>query len=133
MPVSVGGKRAGPPPERLLDWLASLWVEATEIGTELRRLEAKIERQQSWLDDNRDDPRYAGRAQQAWVVLKDFEFRHIALHNLAKRANEVTALMDAATKAEAKRSIHEWATIGSPGVYAIAWDLIPDPAWLEEE
>lgn len=132
MPVSVGGKRLGPPPDRLLDGLASLWVEAIAAGKELRRLEEKAARQQHWLDDNRADSRYPARVGQAIVTFKEFEYYQIAVHNLAKRANELTGLMDPVTKEEARRCIHAWAALGSPGVYAIAWELIPDPAWLDE-
>lgn len=132
MPISVGGKKLGPTDAQLLDWLAALWVEATLLGRELRRLEAKRQRQDAWLDANRDDPRYPERVHRAIDTANAFERIHVAIHNLAKRANEITGLMDAATKAEARHSVHEWATIGSPGIYAVAWDLVPDAAWLDE-
>jgi hypothetical protein len=132
MPVSVGGRRLGPSADQLLDWLASLWVEATEEGEVARRLEAKIKRQQDWLDSNRDDPRYPGRVVQAHTTLKDFDFHQLRLHQLAAKANELVGMMDGPLRERSRREVHEWSVIGSPGVYATAWDLIPDPAWLEE-
>ncbi len=132
MPLSVGGKTLGPSNAQLLDWMAALWVEATELGNELRRLDAKRQRQNAWLDAHRDDPRYPERVHRAIDTANAFERCHVAIHNLAKRANEVTGMMDTATKAEAQRSIHAWAVIGSPGVYALAFDLVPDKAWLED-
>jgi hypothetical protein len=108
-------------------------VEATEAGAELRRLEPKIARQQDWLDANRGHPLWIARCDQARIALKQFEYWQHALHGLASQANKLTEQMDADTKERARREIHEWATIGSPGVYAVAFDLVPDKAWLEEE
>lgn len=131
MPLTVGGRRPGPSADQLLDWLASLWVEATELGKEVRALEAKIARQTDWLDANRDHELYGKRSMQAWDVHKEHERLMRKLHGLASDANRLTDKMDRDTKRRATAEIHEWAAIGSPGVYAIAWDLVPDGAWLE--
>jgi hypothetical protein len=133
MPLVVKGKRPGIDPERLLDWLANLWVEGTELGTDLRAIEAKIGRQTAWLDANRDHARYGARAMQAWETRKRHEVLMHRMHGLAKDANDLVEKMDAATRQRAVEEIHQWAAIGGPGLEAMAWGLPLDPAWLEED
>lgn len=132
MPLTVGGRRFGPDPSKQLDRLADLWVEATETGKEVRRLESKMARQAEWLDGHRGDPLWGERTTTAIVTRKKHERLVRKIRECASAANKLAEQMDAETKAEAQRSIHEWATLGAVGIEAIAWDLIPDPRWLEE-
>lgn len=132
MPVSVGGVRGGPDPETLLQALADLWVEAVERGRELRGLEGRVGRQEAWLAGNSAHPLYPARIHQAVVVRSERDRIERTVHELAAKANRLTEVMDGETKTRAQRDIHEWAAIGSPGVYGIAWNVIPDKAWLED-
>lgn len=125
MPVSVGGKRLGPPPDKLLDWLADTWVEAEQVGRELRRLDRKVYRQNQWLWANPDDPRHAGRTTQAIITAKEFDYYMETLHKLAKRANDLVAQMDEPTRERARTDVSVWAELGSSGIYAHAWGFAP--------
>ena len=133
MPLLVGGRRPGAAPETQLQRLADLWVEATTVGADLRALEAKVAAQSAWLDAHRDHPKYVERMHRAWEVRQEAERAMRRVHDVAKDANKLVAEMDPATRRRAQEEIHAWAAIGSPGIYAVAWDLVPDAAWLEEQ
>lgn len=133
MPLLVKGRRPGPDQEQLLDWLASLWVEAEEVGKALRAVGTKAQRQDEWLDANRNHERYASRANQAFATKKELERLWCKLHRLSSDANRLVDKMDAETKKRAVEEIHAWSAIGGPGLEAMAWGLDLDPAWLEED
>src|SRR3990167_640265 len=120
-------------PARLLQALADLWVEATELAKDVQRVEDRVQVQADWLAANPDHPRYGERVLRAWEVRREQERLNRREHDLAKEANKLVERMGPETHEQARRDIHEWSAIGGVGIQAKVWGLAPDPAWLAED
>lgn len=131
MPLTVRGKTPGPSEDELLDRLAAFWVEATEQANRVRSLEAKVARQTAWLDANKSDPRYIRRLDQYLMTKAELKRETIRLHEIAHDANTLTDRMTKPMKERARQVIHAWVGLGSIGVYALTWALVPDRLWFE--
>lgn len=131
MPLRVNGKRPGPSDDQLLERLDDLWAEAVVQAEEVRRLEGKVSRQNSWLDANRDDPRYHARDVQWRVCKGELDRQTVRMREIANDANKLTEPMGVDLRKRAVDKIHVWAGLGGVGVYAMWFDLVPDHIWFE--
>jgi hypothetical protein len=126
MPLTIGGKRVViTEPEKQLQRLADLFVEAEVVGKELRTLEERVRAQNAWLDANPDHPRYIERMHTAFAVRQEQERVVMRLHDVAKAATRLVDQMDKDTRERAREEVHLWAELGQCGVYALAWGLTP--------
>lgn len=132
MPLTIGGKRPGLTDEQLIERLAECWVDAEEHSGRLRELEEKVDRQGAWLDSHRDDPRYGQRLMEHIVKKEELRREMNEIHAIASQANKIVEKMDAALRQQARDHIHAWAGTGNVGVYALAWNLVPDQSWLDD-
>jgi hypothetical protein len=131
MPLTIKGKTAGITDDERLDRLAALWAEATDQSIKVRELESRVQRQTEWLDAHKGDPRYNTRFDQYLLTKDELKRETIRLHDIAADANALTDRMTKALKAKAQESIHAWVGLGSIGVYAMTWALVPDRLWFE--
>lgn len=124
--LTIKGKRPGPSREDVLDRLADLFLVLQEQARELARLEDKLIRQERWLDANiKTHPEAGKRHAIYWGTLRKRDRVQANIDQIAKQWERLISQLDAEGKDEAKRCVHDWATLGSACVYAVLQSIAP--------